>query len=122
MQRDHLYAVDILQACDTIAKYVASTNQEAFLADDLLQGGVAFQFSIIGEAVRNLPDDIKQRYPHVAWANARDLRNLIAHRYVAISWPIIWDTATLSVPVLRSRIAAIIDTEFGDANTNSDTP
>jgi uncharacterized protein with HEPN domain len=121
MQRDHLYAIDILRACETIAKYVASTDRETFLADDLLQGGVAFQFSIIGEAVRNLPDDLKQRYPHVAWVNARDLRNLIAHRYFTISWPIIWDTATISIPVLRSQIAAIIDAEFGDADTSSDT-
>ena len=83
---------------------------------------MAFQFSIIGEAVRNLPDDLKQRYPDVAWVNARNLRNLIAHRYFAISWPIIWDTATLAIPVLRSQIAAIIDTEFSDVDTRSDKP
>lgn len=120
MQHDHLYAVDILQACDTIATFVANTNRDAFLADDLLQSGVAFQFTIIGEAVRSLPDDLKQRYPHVAWMNARNLRNLITHRYFAISWPIIWDTATLSIPVLRSQIAAIIDAEFGGADSSSD--
>jgi uncharacterized protein with HEPN domain len=85
MHRDHRYAVDILDACDTIAKYVARTDRDGFLGDDLLQGGVAFQLSIIGEAVRSLPDDLKQRHPHVAWVNARGLRNIIAHRYFSIS-------------------------------------
>jgi uncharacterized protein with HEPN domain len=55
---------------------------------------------------------MKQRYPAIAWVQARDLRNLIAHRYFAIDWSIIWDTATVSVPLLRPQIAAILEAEF----------
>ncbi len=119
MQREHLYVRDIVRACDAIARYVMDIDRDAFLADDLLQSGVAFQFSIIGEAVRNVPVELKQRHPEVAWINARDLRNLIAHRYFAISWPIIWETATVSIPILRAQIATILMSEFGDPNLMS---
>lgn len=112
MQHERLYLHDILEAADAIARFVEDTSRDAFLADSEKQSAVAFQFLIIGEAVRNLPDEMKSRYPDIAWGRARNLRNLIAHHYFAIDWSIIWDTATLSVPQLGTQISRILAAEF----------
>ena len=42
MQREHLFARDIVGACDAIARYVADIEKDTFLIDDLRQSGVAF--------------------------------------------------------------------------------
>lgn len=112
MQHDHLYLQDILDAAETVATFVARTDRETFLANPEKQSAVAFQFMVIGEAVRNLSDELKDRYPEIPWSNARRLRNLIAHHYFAIDWSIIWDTATSSVPHLRSQVLHLFSVEF----------
>jgi uncharacterized protein with HEPN domain len=112
MQRERLYLLDILAATRDIERFVHDVEREAFLANSEKQSAVAFQFSVIGEAVFHVTDALKHRYPEVAWIQARDLRNLIAHRYFAIDWTIIWDTATISVPLLRQQISTILAAEF----------
>jgi len=112
MPREHLYLADIIAACDQIATFVSQTDSARFLSDDLAQSAVAFQFTIIGEAIANVTNELKQPYAEVRWADARRMRNLISHRYVAIDWQIIWDTAENSVPVLREQVEAILENEY----------
>jgi uncharacterized protein with HEPN domain len=80
LQHERLYLADILEASDKIARFVVVHDASTFMADEQVQSAVAFQLSIIGEATRSLPDDLKQRYPAVAWQDARSMRNIIAHQ------------------------------------------
>lgn len=114
MQRDRLYLADILDASDKIERFVGGHDASTFMVDEQAQSAVAFQLSIIGEAIRSLPDDLKQRYPEVAWQDARSMRNIIAHQYFAIDWQTIWDTAVRDIPVVRQQIAAILSAESSD--------
>ena len=66
MQHERLYLADIVDAAEKIDRYIASHDASTFMEDDQAQSAVAFQLSIIGEAVRSLPDELKQRYPEVA--------------------------------------------------------
>ena len=112
MQHERLYLVDILDACDKIGRFIAGHDASKFMADEQAQSAVAFQLSIIGEATRRLSDDLKQRYPNVAWQDARSMRNLIAHQYFAIDWLTVWDTAVRDIPALRQQLNAIMAAEF----------
>ena len=77
---------------------------------------MAFQFIIIGEAARQLPDELTGRYPDIAWTQARGLRNQVNHRYAAIDWSLIWETATLVVPGFRAQIVDVLTAEFPDSD------
>jgi uncharacterized protein with HEPN domain len=41
-------------------------------------------FYVIGEAVRNIPDEIRDKHPDVDWRQINALRNIIAHVYFGI--------------------------------------
>jgi uncharacterized protein with HEPN domain len=114
MEHVRLYLADILEASDRINRFIAGHDAAIFIIDELAQSAVAFQLSIIGEATRRLPDDLKQRYPTVAWQDARSMRNLIAHQYFAIDWMTVWDTVASDIPALRQQVATIVATEFPD--------
>ncbi len=114
MQREALYLRDIVDPGEEIATYLIDTDELSFLADSLKQSAVAFQLSILGEAIANISDKFKQKYPDVEWSAARSLRNIIAHRYFAINWTIIWETAVRDVPVLQAQVAAILEYEYPD--------
>jgi uncharacterized protein with HEPN domain len=116
LRRERILLSDIMQAADIINAFAAATDRDTFLASDLQQGGMAFQFIIIGEAARQLSDDLTNRYPDIAWAQARGLRNQVVHRYANIDWSLIWESATLIVPRFRAQIADVLGAEFPESD------
>jgi uncharacterized protein with HEPN domain len=51
-----------------------------FLADEVLQDAVLYQFIIIGEAISHVDKAILDKYPY-PWHIPRSFRNYIAHEY-----------------------------------------
>ena len=66
---------------------------------------------IIGEAVKKLPGDLRERYPDVAWREIAGLRDVIAHAYFALDSDILWDAVERDVPSLLDAVRKIIRTE-----------
>ena len=57
---------------------------------------------IIGEAVRQLPEDFKQKYSYIEWRKIVDLRNILIHEYFGIEPEIIWDIVKNKIPTLKT--------------------
>jgi uncharacterized protein with HEPN domain len=66
---------------------------------------------IIGEAVKKLPGDLRERYPDVAWREIAGLRDVIAHAYFALDSDILWDAVERDVPALLVAVRKIIQKE-----------
>jgi hypothetical protein len=65
---------DIKEAAGNIKKYTKGITYEQFLSDRRTQDAVVRNFEVIGEAAKNLPEDLKARYPGVAWKQVAGLR------------------------------------------------
>ncbi len=72
---------------------------------------VLLNLHIIGEAVKKLPDDLRERHPNVAWREIAGLRDVIAHTYFALDTDILWDAVERDVPALLDAVRKIIRTE-----------
>jgi len=68
-------------------------------------------FEVIGEASKNLSQDIKDNYPNVPWEEMYRLRNRISHEYFGIDYEIIWDIISRHLPNNRKDIKIILDNE-----------
>jgi uncharacterized protein with HEPN domain len=60
-----LYLDDILVACEKVLRYTDGIDFEQFVADDRTFDAVIRNLQIIGEAVKNIPTDVRDRYPKV---------------------------------------------------------
>lgn len=109
---ERLYLLDIVQAAEAIARFLAGTSQDRFASDDLLRSAVLYKLTVIGEAAARLPADLQARHPHVPWADIVGFRNIVVHAYFAVDWSIVWHTATRDVPALRDAVLAILHTDF----------
>ena len=79
MRRSHLHFLDdIKEACGNILTYTKGMSYKQFLSDRLTQDAVIRNFEVIGEAVKNLPDDLKGRHPSVAWKQVAGLRDVLS--------------------------------------------
>jgi len=64
---DREFLLDILEACERIISYTKDTNYEEFLADIKTQDAVLRNIEIIGEAVKNLSDELKEKHSETDW-------------------------------------------------------
>jgi len=89
-----MYFDDILTSIERIFEYTQMIDFDGFRRDYKTVDAVIRNFEIIGEAAKNIPDDIKEQYPDVPWNEMYALRNRISHAYFGIDYEIIWDIIT----------------------------
>jgi uncharacterized protein with HEPN domain len=102
-----MYFDDILTAIDRIVEYTRDYDFTSFKRDYRTVDAVIRNFEVIGEAVKNIPDAIKERNPCVPWSEMYALRNRISHAYFGIDYEIIWDIITNYLPENREQIEKI---------------
>lgn len=67
---------------------------------------------VLGEAVKRLPDDLKQRYPQVPWKLIAGMRDKLAHGYDGVDYQLLWDAVQNDLPALCSTVELMLqDTE-----------
>jgi len=103
-----LYVKDILEAIKAIEKFVEGMNFENFKEDDKTSSAVIRKFEIIGEATKNIPQSIKEKYSHIPWKEMAGFRDKLIHFYFGIKYDIVWDTIKLRLPELRNNIEKLL--------------
>jgi uncharacterized protein with HEPN domain len=107
-----MYLEDILTSINRISKYIEGYNFADFKKDFKTVDAVIRNFEIIGEASKNLPDQVKEKYNDVPWAEMYLLRNKVSHEYFGVDYEIIWDIASNYLPENRAQIEAILKREL----------
>ncbi|MEO5906640.1 MAG: HepT-like ribonuclease domain-containing protein [Saprospiraceae bacterium] len=71
---------DIVEAIALIKLFVENQSLQEFKHDIKTQKAILYQFIIIGEAVKNIDQDILNQYEY-PWHVPKSFRNFIAHEY-----------------------------------------
>ena len=74
-----LYIEDILLSLTRILEYVQGMDFLKFKQSNITVDAVVRNFEIIGEAAKNIPDHIVDKYQQIPWKKMYGLRNLITH-------------------------------------------
>ena len=111
-ERDHLlFLEDILEAIAKIERYTQGLSFETFRENDMAVDAVIRNFEVIGEAVRHIPDNIKERYPDVEWKEAAGFRNILIHDYFGIDVEAVWDTMKNNIPTFKKHVIQTLTSE-----------
>lgn len=111
--RDYiLYLKDILEAMETIEKFVEGKEFEDFIENDMLSSAVVRKFEIIGEASKRVPDAIRNKYPEIPWKEMSGMRDRLIHFYFGIKYELVWHTIKDIIPRVKPFITKIIEESY----------
>jgi uncharacterized protein with HEPN domain len=106
-----IYLEDIQTAIVKIEKYTERLSFEEFCNFEMAVDAVLRNLEVIGEAVKNIPEGVRNRYREVEWKEAVGFRNVLAHDYFGIDLESVWDTLKKNLPDFKEHIANVLECE-----------
>ncbi len=104
------YLQHILDECLYVRSVITDEMQmEQFLQDETLKRAVTRSLSIIGEATKKIPTDVKYAWQRISWRQMAGMRDRLVHDYMGVNYYIVWDVAKNIIPELTNQIQEVID-------------
>lgn len=110
MKRNYLLSLcDIIENTEKAERFIGSMTYEEFVEYEMASYAVVRCLEIIGEAVKNVPEEIRVRRPEVSWKDLAGLRDKCIHMYFGINHRRIWQVVKEDIPKFQAPIRTLID-------------
>lgn len=106
MKDDRLNITFITEHINRIQTYTQG-GKSIFMQSTLIQDAVIRNFEVVGEATKNLSDDLKLKYPNLPWRKVAGFRDVLIHGYINIDLDTIWDIIEQELPNLKAGVERI---------------
>ncbi len=100
---------DIVDAMTKIERYIEEVDFAGFTQNEMIVDAVIRNLEIIGEAARNIDEDIRDNYPEIPWRRIIGLRNIVIHGYFGVDLENIWKIITENIPETQPAIRRVLD-------------
>jgi uncharacterized protein with HEPN domain len=109
MSKSHLDLLHhISDEIDFLLSESTNSNKNLFLKDEKLKRACARSFEIIGEASKNIPNEIKAIYPDIEWKAMARMRDRLIHHYFGVDYELVWDIIKENIPIFKVQIEKIL--------------
>jgi uncharacterized protein with HEPN domain len=106
------YCQHILDETTYLLRTSAGLDKATFVHDETIKRASVRSLEIIGEAVKQIPDSLRQRYPAIEWRAIAAMRDRLIHGYFGVDYDIVWDVITAKIPILDAEIKRLLAQEF----------
>lgn len=114
-----LYIKDIIDAIEKIEDFVKDMSFEKMVDDDKTASAVVRKLEIIGEASRQLPTEIKEKFREIPWSSMIKTRDKITHFYHGVDYEIVWEIIKNDLPPLKPLLVRIYNQLLKEEKQNS---
>jgi len=103
-----LFIEDIRDSIEKIERYIEGFSYKEFVENEMVVDAVVRNLEVIGEASRNIPKEIQEKYSSISWKRMIGLRNIMIHGYFGIDLSIIWEIITRNLPETKPMIVEML--------------
>lgn len=101
----------MVEAIRRILLYTRGVEDQRILDDPMRADALLFRFTVLGEAAKRVPEQVRSRNPGIPWAQAARLRDKIAHDYFGIDADVITQVVRHELPTLLPLLEALLAEE-----------
>jgi len=116
MRRDRVLLAEILEAGERIVAVVADRSSADFEDDLDRRDALLWNFTVLGEAVARLSDELRDDHPEIGWASPVRMRNRIVHGYWSIDLDILVTTARDDLGGFLEAVRSLLDAQPDSAS------
>jgi uncharacterized protein with HEPN domain len=106
------YLQHILDETTYIITSSADLNKVVFIQDETLKRAYVRSLEVIGEAVKQLPDSLRQKYNTIEWRAIAGMRDRLIHNYFGVDYDIVWDVIVNKIPLLDTEVRIMLEQEY----------
>lgn len=108
------YLKHILDAIMDIENSIKNLSKNEFEQSKDTKDATIRRIEIIGEAVKNISKELKEKYPEIEWVKIAGARDVMIHAYFSVDLNIVWNIIKIDLPKLKKDIKKIL----GDLNNS----
>ena len=102
------YIEDIIEAMSDAMSFVEGMKYDDFIKDRKTIYAVVRAIEIIGEAVKKIPESVRDSYPDIPWRDMAGMRDKLIHEYFGVNLRAVWDTVKNDIPSLKPSFDKIL--------------
>lgn len=98
---------DMIGAIEEIQRLSGGLDSDALARDPVLFKAILYNFIVIGEAARSIPDEVCRQNPSIDWVGIRAMRNVVTHVYFGINPQRVHETIVTDLPGTLAQLRRI---------------
>ena len=103
------YIDHIIDSIKDIEESINGLNENDFKNKKDVKDSNIRRIEVIGEAVKNISNELKDKYPEIEWKKIAGTRDKLMHHYFGVDLNLLWKIIVEDIPILKDQIQKVKD-------------
>ena len=112
LNNENIFLKHIIDEINFIIKHTRDIDFKNLIENELLKRAIVRSLEIIGEAVKKLDENFRNKHNKIEWKKIAGFRDKLIHHYFGIDWDIVWDVIKNKIPELNRNIKEFLPSDF----------
>jgi len=102
------YILDAITSIQEIEEFTKGMRFETFVKDKKTINAVIRSLEVMGEALKKIPLELKEKYPEIPWKYITGMRDKLIHEYHGVDLEIVWEVIEREIPPLKPKFEELL--------------